>query len=702
MIGQAETTNPTLELICRTLDDLDPDGTIRTRVNTKGDAIAASPAPSFDGNLPSLDRRIARARKWLARAPGGIQGSNGSKDTFAAARALVRGFLLDADTALDLLLSDHNPKCDPAWSVRELEHKIADAQTKPYHKEPGWLLVPKNPPAVVSAPAAPTPAGVPVGQPPSAPAAQPAAEQFLNEADDDPHKLARAVLAGYQNAKRVTLVYWRGEFHEWDGTRYRTLADTEFRATINRTIYRELAAQHKVKLESHDSANGELPKMPKVSRVLVGNVVGALEGMCILRAVTESPAWLADAGPDPCEIVATGNGLVHLPAYATGAPNALLPNTPNYLNFNAVSFAADRDAPEPVQWLKFLETLWPDDPESVNLLQEWFGYLLTPDTSQQKMLLMVGPPRSGKGTIARVVQELIGFDNCCNPTLGVLGTPFGLSSLVGKSMAVIEDARLSARSDAGVVTERLLTISGEGRIDVDRKHRDILTARLPVRFVVATNELPRLSDASGALARRWCLLRLTKSFLGKEDKELRDRLLGELSGVFNWAVAGWTRLQAQGRFTEPKSAADLVDDLNATGSPVGEFVKERCQVGDKFTTEVEELYAEWKRWCETAGRKEAGTVNRFGIDLRAFLPCIRKERPRTSEGRITVYRGIRLKPDGFNFDEESSSVSGHDGHDDRPMYTEEGKEGSSTPIGDTGSGRHDHRDQVTAFGEGEL
>jgi len=34
-------------------------------------------------------------------------------------------------------------------------------------------------------------------------------------------------------------------------------------------------------------------------------------------------------------------------------------------------------------------------------LQDWFGYTLSPDTSQQKMLMIVGPTRSGKGTIGR-------------------------------------------------------------------------------------------------------------------------------------------------------------------------------------------------------------------------------------------------------------------------------------------------------------
>jgi putative DNA primase/helicase len=35
---------------------------------------------------------------------------------------------------------------------------------------------------------------------------------------------------------------------------------------------------------------------------------------------------------------------------------------------------------------------------------------------------------------------------------------------------------------------------------------------------------------------------LTRSFYSKEDHGLEDRLLRELPGTLNWAIAGWQRL----------------------------------------------------------------------------------------------------------------------------------------------------------------
>ena len=78
---------------------------------------------------------------------------------------------------------------------------------------------------------------------------------------------------------------------------------------------------------------------------------------------------------------------------------------------HVLPFAYDPDAPKPTRWLRFLDELWGDDEESKATLAEWFGYVLSGDTAQQKMFLLVGPKRSGKGTIARVLTGLLGAHN---------------------------------------------------------------------------------------------------------------------------------------------------------------------------------------------------------------------------------------------------------------------------------------------------
>jgi hypothetical protein len=128
-----------------------------------------------------------------------------------------------------------------------------------------------------------------------------------------------------------------------------------------------------------------------------------------------------------------------------------------------------------------------------------------------------------------------------------------------RSVAIIADARL--RNDHDIVTERLLSISGEDTLTVDRKYKEAWIGRIPSRIVILTNELPRLSDSSGALANRFVILQFAESFLGREDHGLGDALLSELPSIFNWALDGLERLNERGRFVQPASSAATMREL---------------------------------------------------------------------------------------------------------------------------------------------
>jgi len=229
------------------------------------------------------------------------------------------------------------------------------------------------------------------------------------------------------------------------------------------------------------------------------------------------------------------------------------------------------------------------------------------------------------------------------PTLSSLGTNFGLWPLLGKTAAIVSDARLSGRTDGAVVTERLLSISGEDALTIDRKNLVPVTTKLSTRFMIFTNELPRLGDASGALTGRMILLRLTRSWYGKEDTALTNRLLAELPGVLLWVIAGWQRLRERGYFIQPEAGNELLGQLEDLSSPTAAFVRECCFVGPGYRASVSDLFSAWKTWCEAKGRKESGTESTFGRDLLAAVPSIRKVRPREGEDRYRAYEGIGLR-----------------------------------------------------------
>lgn len=197
-----------------------------------------------------------------------------------------------------------------------------------------------------------------------------------------------------------TLFWHRDGFYAWSGNAYPELAASDLRASLYGFLDRCVTV---------DKEKKQHPFNPNKSRV--ANVLDGLQAAANLPSTIRAPCWL-DQLPDldPRDIVVCQNGLLHLPTLA------LLPHTPLFFGHNAFEFAYQAGAGAP-QWQHFLAQLWPDDPELIETLQEIFGLCLTADTRHQKAFLLVGPKRSGKGTIAKVLIGLVGRANAVSPTL---------------------------------------------------------------------------------------------------------------------------------------------------------------------------------------------------------------------------------------------------------------------------------------------
>jgi P4 family phage/plasmid primase-like protien len=424
-----------------------------------------------------------------------------------------------------------------------------------------------------------------------------------------------------------TLMHNNGDWLEFDRAAY---AEREV-ATIRSDLYEFL---RRARLPRGKDDTVDKPFNPNKTKV--SNIVDALEGVAHKpRDAFAPPCWLrGEDRPPPRELVVCSNGLLHLPT------NRLLPPTPDYFTRNALGVAYDPDAPEPTEWLRFLDQLWARDPENIPLLQEVLGYLMATDTSLQKIFLLVGPTRGGKGTIAGVVQSLVGHGNCCAPSLGDLGSSFGLEPLVAKQLAVVSDLRMGHLTDHASVAERLLSISGEDLLTIGRKYKSAWSGRMSVRFLILTNVMPRFSDASPALANRFVPLVMSESFLGREDLGLKSRLLAELPGVMNWAIAGRERLLARGHFLLPRSGREAVEQMTDLASPEATFIRDACELGTGLSVPKAVLFAAWKHWCAETNQPNVGSDAVFSRNLQAAAGG----RIGTAKiKRVPTFMGVRLR-----------------------------------------------------------
>ena len=484
----------------------------------------------------------------------------------------------------------------------------------------------------------------------------------LDRQKTDGHRLAGAVLYRTGHAGCITFRARDDDTFRWRGPSWEKASPAAVRAEVTEAMRRVFGEDHAAALEEYarqaaEAGSGgqkEEAKRPTVQPVKLADLANAVNALCsraqFPRGRYDPPCWLAPGGPPVRELFAAANGLIHLPRYAAGDPAGVIPHTPDFFNLSAAGWDVRPGAAAPA-WMAFLRSVWPDDPESIALLREWFAYLLTPDNTRQKLLLMVGQPRGGKGTILAVLKALFGagYHEMKLAKWGGDGGRFEFAPLVAKLVAAEEELVVDPKKSktdwvhvGGLLKH--LTGSHDGMVPVEPKGVDSATRYVPARIVLTANQVPDIPDPTGVLASRFCVLPFKQKFLGREDRTLVERLRAEAPGIFNWAAAAWPGLQGQAQFTEPTSAAGFRAELLRGTNPAAAFVAERCVGGSDHRVSKNELLNAFRSWWhERRSEHPVPATNKLAADLRAAASHIGEARPWVGGRRVEFFTGVGLR-----------------------------------------------------------
>lgn len=651
------------------------------------------------------DATDEQVRAYLSKMPPAVSGQGGHSTTFATACVLVLGFDLSIEKAMPFF-EEWNQTCQPPWSERELERKLLEADEKtgergyliaaglesaaiepapefdieppagsftinPYTETVTRATIPQMDPAPAPSPVSPSP--VPAAPQSPADSSVPADSQASSpdgssaalpvpRPEDDPTRIARVFADRFTTVvdgkKFSRVIRWNNDWYLYSGSDFRFVSPEQMELVIWGMVEDEFERIYRQKVSSA-STNGSPPIVKKVNQALVSAVMKSLMRQVIIESEVMPPVWLTPLGESQphksaASMISTVSGIVDMKN-----PMKILPPTPQLFTLSSVPCQYDPLAKCPT-WDNFMISVFGEDTQSIETLEEWLGYLLTHDTSQHKLLLMIGPKRSGKGTIMRVIAELVGSRNVTNPTLSDLGRQFGSHALFGRMVATIGDARLSGKADISSIVERILSITGEDLQNVDRKNHDVMTGiRLPTRFVITSNELPRLTDAAGAITSRAIVVTFTRTFEHKEDKQLERKLKQEISGILNRAIEGWHRLSERGYFLQPESGREELEEFEELTSPIKSFVRDCCKFGPDLMSELDALYHHYKAWCDATGISHPLHKNVFARDLKsAYRDKIESKRMRKqpSSSQERHYKGIGLKPGSELSDEMRQKI----------------------------------------------
>ena len=480
-------------------------------------------------------------------------------------------------------------------------------------------------------------------------ATAPAAGEIVEavpEADDDPHRLARVNLERLTGEVGQTIRFWRDQWYSWEDGSYREMTERELRAILAQSVRKqfEAVAQEKI-LESAGRESGKPITVQKVTTGCISNVLQATSGLCHVPSSIELGTWLP--AREAKQWIAMQNGILDLESYLRGedATQYLKALSPEWFSQVCLPYAFEASTYCP-QWIAFLENNLEMDPERIKVLQEWAGYLLLPNSGQQKFMVLEGNGANGKSVYIAAITAMLGEVNVSNVQLEIFGDRFSRTETLGKL--------LNAASDCGEIDKisegYIKSFTSGDRMFFDRKLKGGLNCKPTARLMIGCNNKPRFSDKTDGVWRRVLMIPWRvqiadeRKILGM-DTVAYWQASGELAGILNWAIQGLVRLRAQGRFTDCQAMKDSIEDYKSEVNPAREFLKTYCKVLDFGQIGCSDLYSAYAKWSVKHGYTHPYGDRTFGKEVKRAFPEV--SRKRGSElGRAWYYDRLGLD-DGF-------------------------------------------------------
>jgi putative DNA primase/helicase len=388
----------------------------------------------------------------------------------------------------------------------------------------------------------------------------------------EPMKIARAFMLSQcmTPAGRCGIWYWRGSFLVWVGNRW----VTRTKEVLSDLVFRWGENVHCMVPTTKGFSTVRWAPTPSK----VDDVVGAI--VALARAPWEKlPVWTSEfetlPAPDYCigfndKVVCVEKGEMKV-----------VDRDERWLDPAIVpcDWETASDAECPV-WEKAIND-WSLGKEAwKQTLQQFVGYVLTPNRRHAKFLLMYGATRGGKGVITRVVRMLVGEHSFWSTSMREMAGTFGMDGAERAKVLAVNEVGALDWNDASGFAVNFKNILGEDPISVNVKYqRQIQNVVCRAAPLLSSNEIPHIANKGDSISSKMLILPFWKSFREKPDLELTDKLQQELPGIARWAVEGVLRLERERTWPVVDGALEVMDTFRGLNSPLDLFLQS-CFVKD--------------------------------------------------------------------------------------------------------------------------
>lgn len=292
----------------------------------------------------------------------------------------------------------------------------------------------------------------------------------------------------------------------------------------------------------------------------------------------------------------------------TPSGNNLKPfNRSDFLKYQ-LPFEYNREAKAPL-FSAYLNKVLPEQ-ELQNILAEYLGYIFihTSTLKLEKTLLLYGSGANGKSVFYEIVRSLLGEQNT---------SEFSLQSLThenGYSRAMIANKLVNYASEINgtlVASTFKQLVSGEP-VEARLPYGRPFTLTQYAKLIFNCNELPKDVEQTDAYFRRFIIIPFDVTIPESEqDKQLAQKIIKtELSGVFNWVLAGLERLLQQQNFTESETVNRIRQQYKTESDSVKLFLEEEEYTPHLTLYEpIKRLYTQYRMFCQEGGFSPVNQLN---------------------------------------------------------------------------------------------
>lgn len=261
---------------------------------------------------------------------------------------------------------------------------------------------------------------------------------------------------------------------------------------------------------------------------------------------------------------------------------------------------------------KMLNRVFLGDREVINLFEELIGAVLLKHSKYQKAFLFTGKGSNGKSTILDLIKTFLGLENYASLSLEEVTGRFNKILLEHKLANIGDDIDNVIIKDTGTLKK----MTAGNAITVENKGEKGYSAELYATHIYSANEIPRSFDKTDGFYRRWLIIPFNAKFTSEDpdfDPLIEDKITTDkaLSYLLNIGMRGVKRLLKNGKFTEPETVREALENYKAENSTVLSWIEDKSLDEDYFLSNfTDKLYSDFTDWCKLSGIKSANVTGK--------------------------------------------------------------------------------------------